>query len=342
VDASIEARGDTDGLTAARAGFWDRSLKRPAVTVRRLSASWTRNRLTLDLGKQFIRWGKTDVIVPTDRFAPRDYMEVVQTELLAVTAARLSLAFESGSFEVVLAPRLTPSRPPLVDRRWVVLPPEVEGLQIIDDGVEFPNTPQVGARWSALGGSLEYSMSVFHGHNHLPDILVVGPPDTTAIHVSRRYPQLTSVGGDAALPLPWFTVKAEAAWLSSRTAGTDEYALYVVQMERQVGEWLFIAGYAGEVVTTEGAVLPFAPDRGLARAIVGRASYTIDTNRSVVLEAVARQNGEAFLGRFEFSQAMGDDIRVTAAVRIIRGDPGDFLGQYHRNSSATVALRYSF
>ena len=54
-----------------------------------------------------------------------------------------------------------------------------------------------------------------------------------------------------------------------------------VQLERQRGEWAFVGGYAGEVVTRERSLLSFAPDRGMSRSIVGRASYTLDANRSV-------------------------------------------------------------
>ena len=50
----------------------------------------------------------------------------------------------------------------------------------------------------------------------------------------------------------------------------DEYVLYVVQLERQTGEWVIVAGYAGEAVTTQRRRhLAFAPDRGLTRSIVG-------------------------------------------------------------------------
>ena len=34
---------------------------------------------TLDVGKQFIRWGRADVLNPTDRFAPRDFLNVIDT-----------------------------------------------------------------------------------------------------------------------------------------------------------------------------------------------------------------------------------------------------------------------
>ena len=68
--------------------FFDRGRLRPALTVRRLSATISRGPLTLDAGKQFIRWGKTDIVTPTDHFAPRDFLNVINSEFLAVWGAR--------------------------------------------------------------------------------------------------------------------------------------------------------------------------------------------------------------------------------------------------------------
>ena len=62
--------------------FWDRSVRRPRLSVRTLSATVTRGPFTLDAGKQFIRWGKTDIVVPTDRFSPRDYLTVIDAPFL--------------------------------------------------------------------------------------------------------------------------------------------------------------------------------------------------------------------------------------------------------------------
>ena len=114
-------------MTERRAdlAYWDRTIQRPMFAIRRLSASWSRGALTIDLGKQFIRWGKTDVLTPTDRFTPRDYVTIANTDVFGVTAARATLAGSSDSLEVVVAPRMTPSRMPLLDQRWVPLPPRL-------------------------------------------------------------------------------------------------------------------------------------------------------------------------------------------------------------------------
>jgi hypothetical protein len=107
-------------------------------------------------------------------------------------------------------------------------------------------------------------------------------------------------------------------------------------------DWLFVGGYVGEHVERPGTLLRFAPDEALARAFFGRVAYTIDTNRNLVFEAAARQNGDAFIGRAEYSQAVGQHMRVTAGLLVIRGTPDDLVGQYRRNSAATLSWRYSF
>ncbi|MEK7406701.1 MAG: hypothetical protein AAB225_16615 [Acidobacteriota bacterium] len=339
----IDARTDTHHEVERAWGLsWqDRERQRPALAVRRLSAAYSRGPVTLELGKQFIRWGKADILNPTDRFAPRDFLDVVDNDFLAVTAARLNLGVQTNTVELVWAPRFTPSRTPLLDQRWVALP---AGVAVRDAGARLPGGPQFGARWNHVGAGLEYSLSFYEGFNHLPVLALYLDlhPRTWYLAVERSYPRLRMYGADAALPLRHVTLKGEAAWFTSRTQGADEYVLYVVQLERQAGEWSLVGGYAGQKVTRARAPFAFAPDRGLASAFLGRAGYTIDVNRSVAFETAVRQNGKGVWLKSEYSQALGQHWRATAAFTVIRGAAGDFLGQYRRNSHLTLALRYSF
>jgi hypothetical protein len=342
--SSFDARLDSHREVERSFDFsWcDRTPKRPALAVRRLSAIFARGPVTLEIGKQFVRWGKTDILNPTDRFAPRDYLRVVDSDFLGVTAARLTLTGQSDSLDLVFNPRFTPSRMPLFNQRWVVIPAAARNFELRDAGARYPGGPQFGARWNHQGSRLEYSLSFFEGFNHLPliEVTPVSPPGH--VDILRNYARIRTYGGDLAAPLPWFTVKAESAWFQSESSRADEYLLYVLQVERQWGEWLFIGGYAGEKVTTRRSPFDFAPDRGLARALVGRASLQIDANRSVTFEAVARQNGKGIFGRFEYSHGLGQHWRLTTRLAVIQGSETDFLGQYKKNSFASLALRYSF
>lgn len=320
-----------------RLSWSDRELQRPFGEVRRLSALYHNGPVTFEAGKQFVRWGKTDILTPTDRFAPRDYLEVVDNDFLPITAARLTYEKGSNTIDAVWSPRFTPSRIPLLNQRWAVLPELPPGVTLRDAGANFPGGSQVGMRWSHVG-TIEYAASIYHGFNHLPSFEAL--PD---LSIRRFYPKLLMAGGDFAVPTPWIAVRGEIAQFHFDDDRVDDYLLYVVQLERQAGEWFFVGGYAGEAITDRGArSVGFAPDRGLTKTFLGRAGYTIDTNRSIAFEAAARQNGNGTWTKFEYSQALGQHWRLIGNLTLIQGDPGDFLGQHHRNSHAILIVRYSF
>ena len=345
VAGAIDARVDTHRQDERdlRIDWQDRSLRRPNLSLRRFSAAYNKGKLTLEFGKQFIRWGKADILNPTDRFAPKDFLEVINTDYLGVLAARATYESGSHTFDLVYTPRMTPSRSPLGNQRWVVAPEQAAGLTVVDNGVRYPGAGQAGLRWNVLAPGFEFSTSFFEGYNHLPSIELSSIPlRPLAVGITRFFPRLRFYGADAAVPLRWFTVKGEAGYFTSSSRQTDEFILYVLQVERQQGEWSFVGGYAGEVVTKALNPLFFAPDRGITRTFLGRVSYTIDTNRSVALETAIRQTGDGAYLKGEYSQAMGQHWRTTAGFVVLRGERSDFLGQYRRNSHLLATVRYSF
>jgi hypothetical protein len=80
----------------------------------------------------------------------------------------------------------------------------------------------------------------------------------------------------------------------------------------------------------------------MARSIIGRASYTVDPRRTIVIEGAARQSGDGFYAKLQYSQAMTERWRLTLSGVGLGGDADDFLGQYRRNSHGSITLRFSF
>ncbi len=343
LNGSIDGRADSHRQVSRE---WtvsadDRSLRRPPLALRRFSAIANRGKFTFEAGRQFIRWGRADILNPVDRFAPKDYLNVVNTDFLGVIAGRATYESGANTVDVVWQPWFTPSRTPLLNQRWTVLPETVPAIPIKDVGADYPSRSQFGARWNHVGRGYEAALSYFDGYNHLP--LFRAGIQLDGVAVQRYYPRLRLYGFDGALPTRWVTVKAEAAYFTSIRAQTDEYLLYVLQLERQQGAFVFVGGYAGELVTSATAnPLQFSPERGLARTFLGRAEYTIGTDKTVAVSGAARQNGRGSWMRGEYSQILGSNWRATAGVTWIHGYENDFLGQYHRNSYASLALRYSF
>ncbi len=167
---AFDARAATDDRVDPdwRFDCADRGLKRPAACVRRLSAALRRGGLTFEAGTQFVRWGKADILNPTDRFAPRDLLDVIDNDFLAVSAARLTYERRSNTIDLVWSPRFTPSRLPLADGRWGISTPgaltaalaaggplETPALPVVDLGAVYPSRPQAGVRWNHVASGFE-------------------------------------------------------------------------------------------------------------------------------------------------------------------------------------------
>lgn len=333
--------------------WWDRGERRPRLAARRLSATIARGPVTVDIGKQFVRWGTTDLVNPTDRFAARDFVNVVNAEFLGVTAARAVTQLGRHTLDLVWAPRFTPGRLPPADQRWAVAPAASGALPVVQTPVSLPSRRQLGLRWGHAAGTATYSLSFFDGHNYQPDfrptVRLESPaqspesaPLPVAIDIARVYADVRSYGGDVSLPVRWATVKAEAAFVTSPSATSDDYGLYVIQLERQSGEWVFVGGYIGEVLTRRRSALTFSPERGSSRSIVGRIGRTVGVHSSFTVEAAVRQNGQGGYGKADYSRTHGQHWRTTATVVGLAGHDDDFFGRYRRNSHLRLALRYSF
>jgi hypothetical protein len=344
LNASFDACMDSHQQVARGLHFdWqDRSLQRPAFFVRQLAAVFTKANFTITLGKQFIRWGEADFLNPTDRFAPTDLLNLVDQEVLPVTAARVTYTRGDNTFNFVWQPGFTPARIPLINQRWTFLPPAYYYFDVEDRGSIFPGRSSFGVRWSHSAARYEYSLSYYDGFNYFPDFNDHVDADASRVTFSRVYPALRLYGGDLTVPLSLFTFKAEGAYYTSATKNQDEYVLYLLQLERQIHELRIMFGYAGEVVTVQGDALQYPGERGFARGLISHVLYTLDSNRALTLDTFVRQNGASSLVMPAYSQSFHEHWRATFGFAWLRGEPSDFLGQYHRNSFARAELRYSF
>lgn len=318
----------------------DRRTERPRMSLRRLTASLNRGPFSLDLGRQLVRWGKADILNPTDRFAPKDFVNVLDPQFLPVWAVRAAVQHGEEAFEAVYVPRFTPSRLPLLTQRWTVLPGDTAGLPLVDLGADYPERSQQGIRWNHVGSRFETSLSVFDGFNHLADLQ--GSLSPEGIVISRLFPRLRTYGADVAIPTRFATIKGETAVFRSPDGRADEYVLYVIELERQSGEWLFDGGYAGEQVTTVRDQVAFAAERGLARSFIGRAAYTIGPRRSIAVEGVVRRDGDGAYVKGEYSEAVGGHWRVILSGAALAGQEPDYIGQFRRNGHLNVLLRFNY
>ena len=108
-----------------------------------------------------------DILNPTDRFAPRDFLQVTGAGFLGVTAARATYERGSGTLDLVWAPRFTPSRTSLLNQRWAVLPEPIANRSGAGCGCAVSRPLAIRGPLEP-GAGREYSISFYDGFNHLP------------------------------------------------------------------------------------------------------------------------------------------------------------------------------
>jgi hypothetical protein len=324
--------------------FWfDRSLRRPALSLRRFSLRYTRRGWEFEAGKQLIRWGQTDLWSPTDRFAPRDLLFPLDADYLAVTAARAAYRRGSRRVEAVYVPRFTPGRLPLPRQRWLQPPAEwLDGTAFRDIGNVYPGGGQFGIRLQQTLHQSDVSVTFFEGFNHAPSATLLYNPYTETLKLRRDYPRARMLGGDFSRAMSWLTVRAEAGWFRTTHPFTDDYVQYVVEAERAQGRWLLIGGYVGEAITADRAKNRIGLDRSLTDLFMGRVLFAIDDRNEVKAEFLARRSGDVYGGRAAYTRSFGRHWRGTAGGAWLAGDAETVLGQYRLNSHVWMALRWSY
>ncbi len=189
----------------------------------------------LKLGQQFIFWGRTTWVNPTDVITPWDYPDMssqIEDYRLAPVAARLQwYATDALALDLVWVPLFRASR------LGPTAPSNIAGIPVqeIDPGLPSPRADhsEVGLRLthSVSSWALDWSVSAFRGYEKMPSFILqpvfasdppAGPP--TSFTWQRRYDPLWMLGADLSKALGPVVFNAEAALkLGEDADGTDPH-----------------------------------------------------------------------------------------------------------------------
>lgn len=374
---SARLDGDTDVLASA---LWLRVGHRPSGSVSLLAEGWLRNddslrepgwrsrlreawleisgeRLDVRIGQQVLIWGRADRFNPTDNLTPRDFTLLVPEEYdqrLGVAAGRVTWhAANGGDFSVLWLPRFRPNQLPLPARAGV------NYLPVHADGQQF------AVRHERTGGRVDWSLSFFNGYDLNPWLRALhAGPDGVAL--ALQHERLRILGMDAATVAGRFGLRMEAAWVSTESAGPDDFShkkpfvWLVAGGDRTFGEYLNvnIQGWVRHVQQFRAADSVADPQQRqllLQAQIIGQqqaaddygftlrlAHSWLNETLQVELAGVHSLQHKDFALRPRLQYALNDALRLTLGLDLFRGPAASFYGQLRDNSSAFIELRYSF
>jgi hypothetical protein len=340
----LDLQTDSDNQSARAWHFsWDdRLAQRPPFALRTLSLQFTRGPFRLEAGKQVLRWGLMDLASPTDKLAPREYLNPSGSDYLGVFAARAVADSGPNSVELLYLPRFTPSRLPLAGRRWLILPPEFDQYAYRSQGTWYPGGGQFGARYHRIVSPYEFSLCYLEGFKNLPTLLYQKDEVNKTLDYRQLYPKMRMAGADFTAPWHGFLWKAEASYIRSVSpflAGTFTYA---VQAERLWDKWQLGVALTGDHLTEDKKANTIDIDRALRESVSGRAAWTPTSAQTLSGEWFLHPNGKAFVARILYARTFSSVFRVTTGCVWIAGSQSDALARYDVNSYVTLQFRYSF
>ena len=319
------------------------------------------------LGRQTIVWGKTDVVSPTDHFAPRDFSDPLDTddERLGVLAARLRGSIGDVRIEGVLAPRVAFSRLPAMGSRWAPAFPATmphpgdpgRTLQVRYETTEDAEPPlrlenaQFGARVSTTAHGWDLSLSWFDGWDDLPATTQrVVPVSEEEVRVElRQMPsRRQALGGDLATTLGAYTIRAEGAYLMTDSLGGPDHIQYVIGLERFFGDPLgagstqVLAQWIQELTPRGFRPGPFDLNHVFRRAAMARAQHNVTTNLQLSADGVYDFRTESYYLQPGASWRVRDGLRIEGTLDLLDGGDEAFFGAFAGNRRFRTSVRYSF
>jgi len=179
--------------------------------------------LDLRLGQQFIFWGTTDWINPTDNINPWDFVNIsaeIEDYRLPVAAAKADFYAGPLSLETVWVPRFQANKIPLA------FPDSMAGLPVQQLPLQTPenrlSNSEFGLKMDFSLWNVDYALSYYTGFDKNPTLRVTFDPARHLFMQSTTYNRYQVFGAAFVTTCNRWAVKGEGAYyLTEDTDGRD-------------------------------------------------------------------------------------------------------------------------
>lgn len=319
------------------------------------------SRLDVRLGQQFIFWGKTDWINPTDNINPWDFVNIsaeVEDYRLPVTAAKFNLYLGDVTLQAVLVPRFKAHRLPLFT------PDSMGGLPVWQAPTQLPKNEiknaEIGLKADFSLWNVDYSLSYYRGYDKNPTVRMAFDPANHRFIQTISYARQHVFGAAFVTTFEHWAIKGEGAYfLTKDRDGKDiflqnPYLKYVLGVDfLPNNDWslnfqfiqsiLFKWDENYERSTRQRLGMPLStlPHR-FTQSFSSRVQYQIGDFTSLQLIGVYNlRDGDFFLLPI-LNYALCDGINVYGGATLFAGPSDSPFGRSKKYSRAFFEVKYSF
>ncbi len=289
----------------------------------------------LKLGKQFVFWGRTDWVNPTDNITPWDYTNMtaeIEDYRISVTAAKMDWYFGTSSLEFVFVPFFRPNKTGM----------EITGAKTILPE-QKPENWQEGVRFSSSVGGLNFSTSYLRGFELFPSVI----PELNALNIEYKPQQV--FGADFDYAIGRFVFKGEGAYYL--TQDREGYNPFVrnPHLEYVLGaDWNISNNLTLNLQFIENRVFKWREgfmnpmERRKRDSASGMISYKKEGYYNLRFIGVYNfGDGDYFLLPV-FTYEISDGVNMYIGASIFEGPEPSIFGRSKKLSKAFIEIKYSF
>ncbi len=313
------------------------------------------------LGRQFIFWGKTDWINPTDNINPWDYRNItaeIEDYRLPVLAAKADIYVGDADLQLVWLPKFEPNRIPMT------IPDSIAGFPVQHQPEALPeNEPansELGLRLSASAFQVDYALSYYYGFEKNPTVrLEMIPTQGRFVH-STTYGRQHVFGFDFVTTFDKLAIKGEGAWfLTSDRDGRDIFAenphiQYVLGADYVFSDRFSLNAqfvqtirlkynrkYEEQTRLARHMSLDDVPEQ-YVQSISGRMQYRWNDFLSLQIISVLNLKDSDYFILPIISYAYADGVNLYLGATVLGGPKNSPFGRSKNSSRAFAELKYSF
>ncbi len=316
-------------------------------------------------GKQYVFWGQTDWVNPTDLFTPWDYVNIsseLEDYRVAPWALRATAYVRATSFDLVWVPW---PQPHILDLAPTLPDDVLLGEPDLPDRT-VPHS-DIGLRFNTRFAGFDLSLMGFHGLDKMPGMTMdveidtsTMPPPPPVLTLTPTYGMISAVGGDLSWGAGPILLKGEAAytWTEDRYGDDPEVrnpglaAVLGVTVVPHTAVNFTVQGNLErrsryDPDDEEAALVELGmPDPEVDPRVTGGLveRLAIDIKGVVSIQAVASQNlpaGDHFEMAYVSWRAV-DGLTLLGGVVLFGGPEDSTFGRIEDYSRAFVEVKYSF
>ncbi len=323
----------------------------------------TFEKFDIRIGNQFIFWGTTSWINPTDNINPWDYENIsaeIEDYRLPVLATKFDYYFtDNSSLEMVWLPKFTPNRIP------IELPNEMGHFAVKLDPPSLPETKlgnsEFAFRFSSRLPNVDYSLSYFHGYDKNFSLFskAVFTPSPQIIF-TPEYGKLNIFGADFVTTFDRFALEGEAAYFKTEDKNgknifiENNHLKYVVGADYNFTEDLTLNVQFVQLVRFEynkweeekalvknGMPASNAPEK-TEESVSAMLKFNAQDYLTFQLISVLNLRGKDFFLLPIINYNFADAVNVYCGATIFSGAEDSPFGRNKKYSRLFLELKYSF